>query len=88
MVTAGSSMIFRKRSKTSSRVSVGRRRPSSCASAALGITLIFVPALSMVAETVVRNMAWISGSRLRISSAVREAVAGSSSFATSGASQA
>jgi hypothetical protein len=54
----------------------------------LGITLIFVPALSIVAETVVRNMAWISGSRRRISSAVREAVAGSSSFAISGASHA
>ena len=79
---------IRKRSKTSSRVSVGRRRPSSCASAALGTTLIFVPALSIVAETVVRNMAWISGSRWRISSAVREAVAGSSNFATRGASQA
>ena len=50
--------------------------------------MIFVPALSIVAETVVRNMAWISGSRLRISLAVREAVAGSSNFATSGASQA
>jgi hypothetical protein len=56
--------------------------------AALGITLIFVPAPSIVAETVVRNMAWISGSRLRISSAVREAVAGSSSFAISGGNQA
>ena len=57
IVTLGSSIIFRNRAKTSSCVSVGRRRPSSCASATFGITLTFVPALSIVAEIVVRSIA-------------------------------